>query len=187
MRIAIAGNIIDYGVGDSFDLEQTLERVLEHPFAVDGLAELHRALAMVDSVLYLADNAGETVFDSVLIGLINRPVTYVVKAGPIVNDATRKDALAAGLGRLVEIVDNGSDAPGTVLTQCSTEFLRRFEQAPSIIAKGQGNYETLSESPAPVFFLLQAKCDIVARDLGVGTGSIVVKAPSGSFQSNAAY
>ena len=180
VRIAIAGNIIDYGVAESFDLEATLKRVLEQPFAIDGLAALRVALAGADSILYLADNAGETVFDRVLISILDRPVTYVVKAGPIINDATREDALAAGLADAAEIVDNGSDAPGTLLERCSADFRRRFERATLIVAKGQANYETLSGSRAPVFFLLQAKCDIIASDLGVSAGSIVIKAPTGS-------
>jgi damage-control phosphatase, subfamily I len=179
VRIAIAGNIIDYGVAETYELEATLERVLKQAFAIDGLAALRQSLAGADSVLYLADNAGETVFDRVLIQVIDRPVTYVVKAGPIINDATREDALAAGLASVAKIVDNGSDAPGTLLDRCSADFRRRFEQATLIVAKGQANYETLSGSQAPIFFLLQAKCTIIARDLGVPTGSIVVKAPTG--------
>jgi len=179
VRIAIAGNIIDYGVAESYELDATLQRVLEQPFAIDDLPALREALDRVDSVLYLADNAGETVMDRVLIKAIDRPVTYVVKNGPIINDATREDAHAAGLGEVAEIVDNGSDAPGTLLDRCSADFRRRFEQASLIIAKGQANYETLSVSEAPLFFLLQAKCAIIARDLGVTAGSTVVKGPSG--------
>jgi damage-control phosphatase, subfamily I len=179
VRIAIAGNIIDYGVAESYELEATLQRVLEKPFAIDDLPFLREALDRADSVLYLADNAGETVFDQVLIQVIDRPVTYVVKAGPIINDATYEDALAAGLAEVAEIVDNGSDAPGTLMDRCSADFRRRFEQASLIIAKGQANYETLSASQAPLFFLLQAKCAIIARDLGVTPGSTVVKGPRG--------
>jgi uncharacterized protein with ATP-grasp and redox domains len=179
VRIAIAGNIIDYGVAESYELEATLQRVLERPFAIDDLPALREALDRADSVLYLADNAGETVMDRVLIQEIDRLVTYVVKAGPIINDATHEDALAAGLAEVAEIVDNGSDAPGTLLDRCSADFRQRFEQAPLVVAKGQANYETLSGTEAPVFFLLQAKCAIIARDLGVTAGSTVVMGPGG--------
>jgi damage-control phosphatase, subfamily I len=179
VRIAIAGNIIDYGVAESYELEGTLERVLRQPFAIDDLEAFRQAIAAADSVLYLADNAGETVFDRVLIQVIEQPVTYVVKAGLTINDATRHDALAAELADVAEIIDSGSDAPGTLLDRCSEDFRRRFKRAPLIIAKGQGNYETLSASRAPVFFLLQAKCEIIARDLGVETGGLVVKAQTG--------
>lgn len=181
VRIAIAGNIIDHGVAETYEMETTLERVLERPFGIDGLAALRRALAEVDSILYLADNAGETVFDRVLIEILVQPVTYAVKGGPIINDATTQDAVAAGLGQVAEIIDNGSDAPGTPLARCSAEFRERFDQAELIVAKGQANYETLSGSQGPIFFLLQAKCSVIAGDLGVKTGSTVLKASDGTL------
>lgn len=101
----------------------------------------------------------------------------VVKGGPVINDATREDALAAGLDAVSHIIDNGSDAPGTILDHCSPAFREQFARAPLVIAKGQANYETLSETRAPVFFLLQAKCQVIAADLGVPIGSVALKAP----------
>lgn len=178
VRNAIAGNIIDYGAAEAYALETTLERVLEQPCSGSGLTVLRKALAEVDSILYLADNAGETVFDRVFIEGLSQPVTYVVKAGPIINDATREDALAAGLNEVAEIIDNGSDAPGTLLARCSSDFRDRFDRAELIIAKGQANYETLSISTSPICFLLQAKCPVIAADLGVEQGAIVVEASS---------
>lgn len=175
VRIAIAGNIIDHGVAESFELESTLDRVLAQPYARDGLAALRQALAGTDAVLYLGDNAGETVFDRVLIEHLSRPVTYVVKGEPIINDATREDAIAAGLDAVAEIIDNGSQAPGTLLDRCSAAFRERFHRATLVIAKGQANYETLSDSPAPLFFLLQAKCGVIAGDLGVKVGDILLE------------
>ncbi|EXJ13181.1 damage-control phosphatase ARMT1 family protein [Imhoffiella purpurea] len=182
VRIAIAGNIIDHGVAESFALEATLERVLDQPFAIDGMQALREALDRVDSVLYLGDNAGETVFDRVLIEHLDKPVTYVVKASPIINDATREDALEAGLEAVAEIIDNGTEAPGTLLTRCPDAFRRRFDAAGLIIAKGQANFETLSDSSAPIFFLLQAKCGMIADELGVKQGAIILKPPRG-FQN----
>jgi len=177
VRIAIAGNIIDDGAADHFELQATLARVLEQPFAIDGLTQLREALRGAETILYLADNAGETVFDRLLIETIARPVTYVVKAGPVINDATREDALAADLAAVSDIIDSGSDAPGTLLDRCSPAFREQFARAPLIIAKGQANYETLSEVQAPVFFLLLVKCAIIADDLGIPNGSVVLKAP----------
>jgi uncharacterized protein with ATP-grasp and redox domains len=178
VRVAIAGNIIDLGVAETYDLESTLERVLAQPFAIDGLEPLRHALARAGEVLYLADNAGETVFDRVLVETLARPVTYVVKGAPVINDAVREDALAAGLDGVATLVDNGSDAPGTLLETCSEAFRERFAGARLIIAKGQANYESLSEVRAPVFFLLQAKCGVIARDLGVEEGGVVLKPPA---------
>ena len=179
VRIAIAGNIIDHGISETFELESTLERVLAQPFAIGALEPLRQALSRARSVLYLGDNAGETVFDRVLIEQIALPVTYVVKAGPIINDATRQDAIAAGLDEVATIIDHGSQAPGTLLASCSEEFRSRFEAAEVILAKGQGNYESLSDGSAPVFFLLQAKCSVIAKDLGVPVGSIVLQQAPG--------
>jgi len=175
VRLSIAGNIIDLGPAQEYDLWGTVERVLAQPYAVDDRFALRRALSSAGRVLVLADNAGETVFDRLLIETLDVPVTYAVKGGPVLNDATREDALAAGVDRVAEIVDTGSDAPGTILDWCSEEFRRLYEGAELVVAKGQANYETLSEEGSEVFFLLQAKCPIIARDVGVPVGSIVLK------------
>lgn len=176
VRIAIAGNIIDYGVAESFDLEATLERVLHATPAIDDLPVLRRALEQVAGVLYLADNAGETVFDRVLIETLPVPVRYAVKAGAVLNDATRDEAIAAGLDQVAELTDTGCDAMGAPLGLCSPAFRACFERAPLIIAKGQANYETLSGVAAPVCFLLQAKCAVIAEDIGVAPGSVIIAA-----------
>lgn len=176
MRVSIAGNIIDFGVSDNVpDLWATVERVMAAPLAIDDRAQLRSALAVADRVLYLADNAGETVFDRVLINEFKVPVTYAVKGGPVLNDATRQDALNAGLDTCATIVDNGSRAPGTVLDLCSAEFRNTFDGAPLVIAKGQANYETLSEAGPRVFCLLQAKCPVIADDMPAPVGGAVVK------------
>jgi uncharacterized protein with ATP-grasp and redox domains len=175
VRLSIAGNIIDLSLGREYNLEKTIERVLTQPFAIDAYPAFQDELTRADWVLYLADNAGETVFDRVLIETLDRPVTYAVKGGPILNDATRHDALAAGLGPVTTIVDNGSNAPGTIIGLCSQEFRQLLAQAKLIIAKGQANYESLSRTAAPVFFLLQAKCPVIAQNLEVPVKSIVLK------------
>ncbi len=175
VRIAITGNIIDYGVAETFDLEATLERVLDAKPPIDDLPVLRQALARVDEVLYLADNAGETVFDRVLIEVLPVRVRYAVKAGPVLNDATREDGIAAGLDRVAEIVDTGSDAMGAPLGLCSPAFHQQFNRAQLIIAKGQANYETLSGVDAPICFLLQAKCSVIAEDIGVSPSSVIIK------------
>jgi len=175
LRLSIAGNIIDLGPGRAYDLWEVVQRILVQPFALDDRIALKEALGRADRVLYLADNAGETVFDRVLIETLDVPVTYVVKGGPTLNDATREDAVAAGLDQVAEVVDNGTDAPGTILARCSSEFRQLYHAADLIIAKGQANYETLSEAGSRVFFLLQVKCPVIGRDAGVPVGSIVLK------------
>ncbi len=175
VRLAIAGNIIDYGPADAYDLEASVDRVLHQALAIDHIARLQDALGRASWVLFLGDNAGETVFDRVLVEEMTLPVTYVVKGSPVINDATREDAVAAGLEPLVRLVDNGTDVAGTVLPRCSDEFLSLFRSAEVIVAKGMGNYETLSTEGPRLFFLLQSKCEPVSRDLGVPVGSLVVK------------
>jgi len=174
IRLAIVGNVIDFGTGSSFDLEQELETVFSQDFAVDNSQEFREALKQARNVLYLADNAGETVFDRFLIEEIKQPVVYVVREKPIINDATREDALLSGLDKVSDIMSSGCDAPGNILKFCSDDFLKAFRSADLIISKGQGNYEALSDEERPLFFLLKAKCQVVARDLGVKEGSLIL-------------
>ena len=175
LRLSIAGNIIDLGAADEHeDIEAVIDRVLSQPFAVDHRPQLFAAIEGAGHVLFLADNAGETVFDRILIETLAVPVVYTVKNGPIINDATEQDAQEAGLNRIATVIDNGTDAPGTVLPNCSPEFIEAFEAAPVVIAKGQANYETLSESDPKVFCLLQIKCPVISRDIGAPVGGIAV-------------
>lgn len=191
IRLSIAGNIIDFAVNDHVvDLWATVDRVAHQPYAIDDTALLQDRLQKADYVLYLADNAGETVFDRVLIESISVPVIYVVKESPIVNDATAEDAVAAGLDTCTTVIDNGTSATGTVFALCSDSFRQQFDHAPLIIAKGQANFETLSEAGTNVFCLLQVKCPMIGRHLNVPVGSIVarqsmpgiIEAPGGSGQ-----
>jgi len=175
IRIAIAGNVIDFATGADFDIKEGLERILNQPFAINDIAAFRKALSEARSVLYLGDNAGETVFDRMLIEALDVPVIYAVKGGPIINDATVDDALAAGLDEVAEVVSTGSDAPGTILSRCSAEFRALYERAELVIAKGQANYETLSGEGGRLFFLLKVKCPVIARDIGAPVGSIVLK------------
>ena len=140
------------------------------------IQELADAADRARDILYLADNAGEIVFDRLLIEqLPPGRVTVAVKGGPVLNDATRSDAAVAGLNELAEVIDNGSDAPGTLLGDCSHSFRERFDRADLVIAKGQGNYETLSDARKDVFFLLKAKCPVIAHHLGCDVGRTVVQ------------
>ncbi len=174
VRLSIAGNVIDFGTDSSFDLKQELGTILSQDFAVNRYKEFRDALERAQNIVYVADNAGETVFDRLLIEEINMPVIYAVREKPIINDATREDARLSGLGDVSEIMSSGCNAPGNILKFCSDEFLKSYGSADLVISKGQGNYEALSEEARPIFFLLKAKCRVVARNLGVEEGSIVL-------------
>lgn len=175
IRIAIAGNVIDFGSNMPFDMENDLESIIIQRFAIDNYDAFTAALTRAKDVLYIADNAGETVFDRVLIEELGKPVTYVVREHPIINDAVREDAIAAGLDKVADIISSGADAPGNILHLCSDEFLKIYEASDFIISKGQGNYEGLSGENRPIFFLLKAKCPVIAKHIGVEQGSIILK------------
>jgi len=179
VRLAIAGNIIDFGPASQIDratVEATIRNSLSAPLPHETIDELRQAIGQADKILYLADNAGEIAFDRLLIEQMPAErVTVAVKSHPVINDALMADAEAVGLCDLVAVVENGADAPGTMLDLCSEEFCRRFRSADLVIAKGQANYETLSDVPAEIFFLLLAKCPIIAQDIGYQVGDLVVK------------
>ena len=186
-RIAIAGNIIDYGVNSRLD-KSTVLKTIEHAMTTPVFGDMEAFQAAVNSakkILYLGDNTGEIVFDRLLVEQLSPDrVTYVVRGAPVINDATMIDAENTGMTKMVRVIDNGTDAPGTVLSMCSDNFLEYFNSADLIISKGQGNYETLSEEDKNIFFLFKAKCQIAARDAGCELGDIVILKKERSFKQN---
>ena len=191
VRIAVAGNLLDSGAKIQIqpeNLPDLLATLWNTPLAGDP-HELFCAADTANHILYLADNAGEIVFDKFLIdALPTGKVTVAVRGRPILNDALREDAELAGITAIARVIDNGSDAPGTVLADCSEEFREYFNQADLIISKGQGNYETLSGVCAPIFFLFTVKCPIVAAQIGAPTGTLIAKKsdrwPDGSARAS---
>ncbi|MGD8850451.1 MAG: ARMT1-like domain-containing protein [Anaerolineales bacterium] len=175
-RIAIAGNIIDHGANKSFDTEQELKKTLATKPQIMDYAKFKKAVGLANNILYLGDNAGETVYDRVLIETIDKPTTFCVRPEPIINDATMEDAVQAGLDQVATLMSSGSDMPGIQLETASAEFVDYFNSANVIISKGMGNFETLSDVKRPIFFLLKAKCDLVAEHIGVGIGDSVLYA-----------
>ena len=178
VRLAIAGNAIDMGAYSGLDnnnLRPILTRAMASP-VVGVLESLRKAIRHANTILYLADNAGEIVLDRLLIEQL-RPerVTVVVRGQPVLNDATLVDVTAAGLNDMVEVIDNGSDAPGTLLSDCAADMRQRLAHADVVLAKGQGNYETLSAETRPnLFFLLMAKCPVIAGHIGCERNSLIV-------------
>jgi uncharacterized protein with ATP-grasp and redox domains len=176
--LAIAGNIIDFGVDGKLPIQKvrdTVERALHQQLDPALLERFRQAIQAARSILYLGDNAGEIVFDRLLLEQMpTDKITFVVKGSPIINDATMEDAVEAGLTDMVRVIDNGSNSPGTVPQECSSAFRAAFELADLIVAKGQGNFETLNETAANLFFLFQAKCQVVARYIGKPIGTFVL-------------
>jgi uncharacterized protein with ATP-grasp and redox domains len=175
VQIAIVGNIIDFGVNQPFSVEAEIEALLSKDLNHSDYDRFKAELKNVDEVLYIGDNAGETVFDRILIDGLKKPVTYVARSEPVINDATCADAVLAGLDRVATLVTSGTDAPGTVLDTCDASFRKKFSRSRFIISKGQGNFEALSNETAPLYFLLIAKCPVIARDMGVNLNDMILK------------
>ena len=176
LRLAIAGNIMDYGASSDFDIHSTIDKVLIKPFEIDHSTRLKDKIENANTILYLGDNAGEIVFDKLLIETIgNKNVTYVVRSAPILNDVTINDAKEVGIDNVAEVISSGYDAPSTVLSKSGTPFLNKYLSADLIISKGQGNLEgLLYENDPRIFFILMAKCDVIAETLKVNKGSFLV-------------
>ncbi|UZJ39933.1 ARMT1-like domain-containing protein [Prosthecochloris sp. SCSIO W1102] len=175
IRMAIAGNIIDHGVNRNFDIHAMVEQCMQQDFAICDFSAFSEKLERTSFVLYIGDNAGESVFDRLLIQALAKPVIYVVREVPVINDVTMDDALFSGIGGETEIISSGSTAPGTLLDRCNKRFLDLFHSADLIISKGQGNYEALSGKGENIFFMLRAKCPVIASHLGVEVDDIVLK------------
>jgi uncharacterized protein with ATP-grasp and redox domains len=175
IRIAIAGNVMDFGPNRDFNLIHDVEEILEKDFAIFDYDIFKSYLDRTEKILYIGDNAGECVFDRVLIEEMEKPVIYVVRDIPIINDATCEDAVEAGIDKVATIMSSGTDGPGAVLRTCSSEFKEVYNNSQFIISKGQGNYEALSNERRPIFFLLKVKCHVIADDIGVSEADIVLK------------
>ena len=182
-KIAIAGNAIDFGVhlmeGRVLDLQDIIKEIKEVPISHDDFHIFTKELKDADKILYVADNAGEIVFDRIFIKQIiksGKRVILSVKSGPIINDATIEDARQVKLDSLVKIIETGNNCIGINFELASEEFLKEFESADMIISKGQGNYEALDEVEGKnIFFLLKAKCEKITCELGVRYLDIVLK------------
>jgi len=186
LKLSIIGNIIDYGAKNSLNVVEEIDHLFQGNFIINNennsttfkYNQFKEALNKANNIIYLADNAGEVVFDRLLIEELveelGKEVIYVVKGKPIINDALIEDALFCGINEVAKIISSGSDAPGTLLKYCSPEFIRLYQKAELIISKGQGNYEALSEEDRPIFFLFRAKCPVIAEDVGCNVGDMVL-------------
>jgi len=187
VELAIAGNIIDYGVKNSLDVNKEIRKILSEEEKtikkekknLFNYKDFRRTLHKAATVLYLGDNAGEVVFDRILIEEIkkvdkNKRIIYAVKEKPIINDALIEDARLCGIDKLAELVSNGLDIPGTDLSLCANNFLEIYKKSDMIISKGQGNFESLSDSKKDIFFLFMAKCPVVAKHVGCDVGDIIL-------------
>ena len=183
MMLAAIGNAIDLAPGHPVqDIYKRYMEFINRGFAYDDYELFCAKLVQSRSILFLGDNAGEIVWDKILIEELldhsNLDIIYAVRGFPILNDATMEDAEFVGMAQLVKVISNGSEAPGTLLNRCSEEFISKFKQSDLILAKGQGNYESLSRENRPIFFLLNVKCPVIAEDVHCEIGDIILKCQS---------
>ncbi len=178
VRLSIAGNIIDFGAASTVGPEKVMDTIahaLETQITGDVKA-LELAVQNADHILWLSDNTGEIVFDKLLIEEMDQDkITYVVRGGNALNDATMADAVDTGMTDLVKVIDSGAAIPGTILEYCSKELVTAYEKADLIISKGQGNFETLDHKDERIFYLFKAKCLIVARHGDCRPGDVVIR------------
>lgn len=197
IKVAVAGNIMDFAANSGYDLKKTVEEVIKSDFAIDDYEKFKEDIKKAKSILYLADNAGEIVFDRLLIEKIrelnNCKIYFFIKGKPIINDATQIDLKIAKIDRFnnieIKTIDTGfpdtgikkvleSKTPNRLKSPVSKEsedFMDFLKKSDMVISKGQGNYESLSEVDANIYFLLITKCQVISKNLGVKKGDIILK------------
>ncbi len=178
VKLAALGNVIDFAVPSVFDLEEEIKNFFKTPFAYYDEAIFERFLVPGKTALYLADNAGEIVFDKFLVRELKErglKVVLAVRGAPILNDATVEDAIKTGIAELVdEVIDSGSDVIGIDLERAPEKFREHWKRAYFVISKGQANFETLDGIyDKDIFFILKAKCNPVARELKCKKGELI--------------
>ncbi len=180
-KIAVAGNVIDLASEYTYDLEEEIQKVLGTPFAIDHIDALSRQITQSRTIVYLADNAGENVFDRLYIETIKAhypdvKIYYYVRSRPIINDISYEDLKNDPIHQVAEVIDSGVKTPGIVIDAMQNEAKARFLEADCIISKGMGNYECLSDYKEPtLYYLLKVKCQVVARSLQLQPGDLVCK------------
>jgi len=179
LKIAATGNNIDAAIYENIDMVECLQVEMGKHFAINDVDIFREKLSTAKNILIIGDNTGETIFDKILIESIpNKEFNYAVRSEPIINDVTMKDAMLSGLEQVATVISTGCNAPGLILTEGSPEFLKLYHQADIIISKGQGNFEALSEQKN-IFFLLKAKCPMIAGRLNVKLNDYILKYSGG--------
>jgi len=180
-KMCAAGNVIDFGVEKKeIDINDILNEAQKIQFTIADVEMFRKEIAEAKTLLYLADNAGEIVFDKIFIEVLKQfnpelEIVVAVRGAPIINDVTVEDARQVKLDEIVKVIDNGDGAPATVLHDVSEEFLEYYNNADIILSKGQGNFETLHTENRPIYFVFKVKCPVIAKEVGVEEGSLIFK------------
>ncbi len=182
VKLSIVGNVIDFGTTNRFDVNSMIDNAIKQEIDASSYLQFTQTLDQSETILFLADNAGEIFYDRLLLEELikkQKQITYVVKANPIINDALTEDAKFAGIDRYAKVIacDSGQNlsSPGILLSYASEQFLKIFESSDMILSKGQGNYEGLSEINRDIYFMLVVKCPLVAQDIEGEIGKLILK------------
>lgn len=184
LKLAIAGNIIDFGTENEINeniLIESIGQIDKKDLEINDFDKMYQSLLTSKRLLYIGDNCGEIVFDKIFLENIKKyfpdiELYFGVRGNPIINDITEKDAEEVGMEKFAKIINNGDGAPGVVLEDVSLEYKKLFYDVDTVIAKGQGNYETLNDVDREnLYFLFMAKCDVVSNELKVKKGSLICK------------
>lgn len=178
-KMAVAGNVIDLATEHEYDLTEDVKAVLDAEFGIDDLEKLHQELKSASTLLYLADNAGEHLFDALFLehlhdSLPELKIVYMTREQAIINDVTVEEAEASGLGRWAQIIKSGCTTPGFIYDNATKKAQEVFDDSDVVIAKGMGNFETMTErSQRSVYHLFKVKCSVVSTYVGFEQGSYI--------------
>jgi damage-control phosphatase, subfamily I len=171
VRAAITGNIIDFAANPNFDIEGEINKITSNNIVLSELDRFRKDIYNANLILYIADNYEEALFDKILLKQLPKDKTiYAVRSKPVLNDITMEDAKRIGIDKLCRVIESGSTIAGTDLSQATEEFFQIYKNADVVIAKGQGNYETLLDQNRPIYFLFKVKCDVIAKRCGYPYG-----------------
>lgn len=179
LKISASGNVIDLGINRSFDINASLKHSLDAGFSKDDFGMFFNKLDKEDEIVIVGDNAGEIVFDQLLVeelSSMGKKVTYIVKGGPVLNDATMEDAIQVGMDKAARVITTGSNYLGVPIQKVSGEVGRLLKESGLVISKGQANFESLEHekmAEGRIFFLLKIKCECVAKVAGANFGDVV--------------
>jgi damage-control phosphatase, subfamily I len=175
VRIAILGNIIDLGANPEFNLADEISKISSNNIRLDDYSSFKKKIKNAPYILYIGDNAEEAVFDKLLIEqLLPKNIIFAVREVPILNDITMDFAEKIGLDKAANIISSGSTIPGTDMNDVNENFKNIFYKAPMVIAKGQGNFETLMNEKREIYFMFKIKCEVVSKICGnpIGTSML---------------
>jgi len=181
IKAAVAGNVIDFATTKEFCLDEEINSIFHTDFAINDYKLFKQKLETSNELIILSDNAGENVFDKILVKTIANlypkiKIYYATRGKAIINDITTKEAFQIGIDKYCEVISSGVDTPGLEKKQADKNFLKLFHNSPLVLSKGMGNFECLeSYKDDRVFFLFKVKCEVVANQVSRNLGEIILK------------